>query len=153
MPRSPNHRRTFLTAGPVGIYDEQADAAADIAAALDRANSQGKLVLVVFGANWCPDCRALDGLAREGQLKQVLGDGYVVVHADVGRFNKNLDVAERYLLNVRQGIPCAAVLAANGAPALAAAIDGRMMEKLLQGGAPILASYFGEVAARFKPVR
>ena len=170
MPSTSHGRRMFLQAGlasvalsstamslalagPVGIYDEQADASADLAAALDSANRQGKLVLVVFGANWCPDCRALDGMAHNGELKQVLDDGYVVVHVDVGRFNKNLDLADKYVVNLKEGIPCAAVLAANGAPAVADLVYGRAMERLMKGGNSTLAAYFDEVSSRFKPVR
>lgn len=140
-------------ATPAAIYDESASAAADIAAALSAGAQRGKLVLIVFGANWCPDCRALDGMAKEGVLKKVLDEGYVVVHVDVGRFNKNLDVAAKYLLDVRKGIPCAVVLAANGTPALAATVDGRMMDGLMKGRAPALAVSFGDIATRFKPVR
>ena len=40
-------------------YDEAADASADVAAALKRAATEGKAVLLTFGANWCPDCRTL----------------------------------------------------------------------------------------------
>jgi len=170
MPSRSHTRRMFLQAGlaflalsstvksaalaaPVGIYDEQADAAADVAAALETANAQGKLVLVVFGANWCPDCRALDGLARDGKLKQVLDNHFIIVHVDVGRFNKNLDLADKYVVNLKEGIPCAAVLAANGAPAVADLVYGRAMERLMKGGNSTLAAYFDEVSSRFKPVR
>ncbi len=159
---SPHRRRKFLKSGlaalafstlagafaqaaPVGVYNEQADAAADIAAALEAAKAEGKLVLVVFGANWCPDCRALDGMAREGKLKQVLDDSYVVVHADVGRFNKNLDLAARFGLDVKRGIPAAVVASADKGTRDVA--DGRTMERLQKGGDEALAAEFRSLAA------
>ena len=41
-------------------YDEAADAKAQIAAALHEAAAAREPVLLIFGANWCKDCRALD---------------------------------------------------------------------------------------------
>jgi thiol-disulfide isomerase/thioredoxin len=41
-------------------YDESADASTAIKQALIDAGSTNKSVLLVFGANWCEDCRALD---------------------------------------------------------------------------------------------
>lgn len=136
----------FAYAGPVGIYDETADAAADIASALDSAKRQGKLALVMFGANWCPDCRALDGMAREGQLKQVLDEGYVVVHVDVGRYNKNLDLAERFGFDVKRGIPAIVTLSAvKGTLDVA---DGRVMERRLKGGEDALVAEYRALSVR-----
>jgi thiol-disulfide isomerase/thioredoxin len=43
-----------------GPYNEQADANADVRHAIAAAKSDHKHVLLVFGANWCGDCRALD---------------------------------------------------------------------------------------------
>jgi len=51
----------FAQAGsPPAIYDEAADAKAAIRASLAEAAPAKLPVLVVFGANWCEDCRALD---------------------------------------------------------------------------------------------
>lgn len=46
---------TPLQAKPPAIYDEQAYAARDIAAAVKTASVAHKLVHLIFGANWCPD--------------------------------------------------------------------------------------------------
>ena len=42
------------------VYDTEADAAADIAAAVERAKKEHKRVLVVYGGNWCGWCVKLD---------------------------------------------------------------------------------------------
>ena len=42
-------------------YNETADATADLRSALAAARADRNDVLVVFGANWGPDCRALCG--------------------------------------------------------------------------------------------
>lgn len=90
-------------------YDETADAKRDVAHALAAARSANKPALIVFGANWCPDCRNLDKdiYAKSGPLGE---DRYVIVKVDVGNFDKNLDLAKTYGNPIKKGIPAAAVL-------------------------------------------
>ncbi|MEG2154881.1 MAG: thioredoxin family protein [Burkholderiaceae bacterium] len=106
-------------------YDEAADAKADIARALERARTEGKKVMVVFGANWCPDCRVLDQQIKEGRLKALVDRQLVTVKVDVGRFKKNLDLAEAYGVSLKKGIPTLAVLDANGR-AVYATLEGEV---------------------------
>ncbi|MEQ1697215.1 MAG: thioredoxin family protein [Hyphomicrobiaceae bacterium] len=94
------------------VYDELADAHRDVMAAVRQAADEKKLVLVVFGANWCPDCRAFDEDMNAADLGSLLAEHYVVVKVDVGRFKKNLDVAARYGMRLRKGIPAAVVVSA-----------------------------------------
>ena len=96
------------------IYDEQADARAQVAAAIDRASVSGKNVLLDFGANWCADCHALDAQMRSPELASLIERNYLVVHVDVGRFNKNLAVAREYGVPLEKGIPALAVLDPHG---------------------------------------
>ena len=58
----------FAQATAKQVYKEQADARAELNLALASAQAQQKNVLVVFGANWCPDCLALDQKMGEGKL-------------------------------------------------------------------------------------
>lgn len=95
-------------------YDEQADARAEIDQARAQAAADGRQVLVVFGANWCGDCRALDTAMKQDKLKSLLDARYVVVKVDVGRFDRNVDIAERYGVPLKKGIPTIAVLGADG---------------------------------------
>ena len=41
-------------------YDEKADAHQQITTAIAEASKAHKNLILVFGANWCGDCRALD---------------------------------------------------------------------------------------------
>lgn len=95
-------------------YDEAADARAAIERARSMAVAAGKRVLLVFGANWCGDCRVLDSAMKQGRLKALLDDRFVVVKVDVGRFDRNVDIAQRYGVPLKKGIPTVAVLAADG---------------------------------------
>lgn len=73
-----------------------------------------KEVLVDFGANWCPDCRALDVMFRSAQVEPLLQKNYVVVSVDVGKFDHNLDVAAHYVNLQTSGIPALVVLKSDG---------------------------------------
>ena len=99
----------------LGEYDARRDAQADIEAALALAKQDGRNVLIDFGADWCLDCRVLTKLSRTGTVAGLLRDGYHVVSVDVGEFDRNLDVAEAYQVDLqRSGIPALVVLDPRG---------------------------------------
>ncbi len=95
------------------IYPDPSQAKADIAAALKAAPQAHKRVLILFGANWCPNCAALDKTMHEEAYRTLLDANYLLVHANVGEMNamgaKN-DLAEHYKLDLSKGIPAAVVL-------------------------------------------
>jgi protein disulfide-isomerase len=95
-------------------YDEKADAHQQIAAAIAEASKAQKNIVLVFGANWCGDCRALDAQMHKEELAALIASNYEVVKVDVGRFNKNKDIGEKYHVPLRHGIPALAVLDPGG---------------------------------------
>ena len=95
-------------------YDEAADAKADVKRTLSDAKASHMPVLIIFGANWCLDCRALDKALHEGRNAELVNREFKVVKVDVGRFDKNLDVAKAYGDPIKKGIPGAAVLSPEG---------------------------------------
>lgn len=90
-------------------YDEHADATQDIRQALKLAQADHKKVLLVFGANWCGDCRELDK-AMHGSSQALIQGRFDVVKIDVGNFDKNLEIAQRYGNPIKMGIPAVVVL-------------------------------------------
>lgn len=96
------------------VYDEKADAGKAISAAIAEASRAGKRVILVFGANWCFDCRTLDAQMHKGELASVIESNFVVVKVDVGRMDKNLEVSTKYGVPVKNGIPALAVLDGKG---------------------------------------
>jgi thioredoxin 1 len=95
------------------IYDEQADAKQDVALALKQAKTEGKYVLLDFGADWCPDCHALDSYFEDSQIKPFLDQNYVVVKINVGNWDTNLDISEKYGDPIARGIPAIVILDAD----------------------------------------
>lgn len=87
-------------------YNETADADRDVAAALARAKAHHKKLLIDLGGNWCPDCRVLAGIVELPEVKRFVERHYEVVTVDVGRFNKNGQIAAHYGINGRlKGVP------------------------------------------------
>ncbi|MCP2336583.1 thioredoxin family protein [Actinomadura rupiterrae] len=110
---SPSQLAKVLKDTPTG-YDPSRNAPSDISAALVKARTDKRPVLLDFGADWCPECRAMLRVYREDEVLPMLSR-YHVVAVNVGRFNRNLDVAHRYGLSVqRTGIPAFVVLAPSG---------------------------------------
>jgi len=91
-------------------YNEAADAKAELKKVLIDARSAQKPVLVIFGANWCEDCRALDRSLKSGKNAELIAGEFEVVKIDVGRFDRNLDVSKIYGDPIKTGIPAAVIL-------------------------------------------
>lgn len=95
-------------------YNPKANAKAEVQAALDAAHSDHKPVLIFFGANWCPDCRALAKSLATGKNATLMHQHFNIVKVDVGNFDRNIDIAERYGDPVKKGIPAAVILSPDG---------------------------------------
>jgi len=100
---------SMLAAAASPPYDETADAKAQILAALTEASRTRVPVLVVFGANWCPDCRALDHALKTGRNAELMGK-FKLVKIDVGHFDHNVDVSTAYGDATKKGIPSAVIV-------------------------------------------
>ena len=137
---------TSLVGAAPGPYDEAADARADIRAA-QAAAAQAKVpVLVVFGANWCGDCKVLDQAFKEGASAPLIARHFKVVKVDVGKFNRNVDIAEALGVPLKSGIPAVAVLSDQG-QAVYATRAGELADARKMGDQGIHA-FFVKVAAR-----
>ena len=96
------------------IYPENADAKAEIAEALASAAKTHRRVILVFGGNWCYDCHALDAAFRSAEIAPIVNKNFVVVHVNIGEYDKNLDLAEKYDVPLKRGVPASAVLGSDG---------------------------------------
>jgi thioredoxin 1 len=96
------------------LYPDNADAKKEISEALDAAAKEHKRVLLVFGANWCFDCFALDYRFHQANIQPIVEKNYRVVHVDIGQRDKNADIAKKYNVDIDKGIPALAVVDAKG---------------------------------------
>ncbi len=92
-------------------YDEKANADAQVAAARNRALKTHKRLLIDLGGNWCLDCRLLAGTIDLPEMKRFVDAHFVVVTVDIGRFDKNGQIAARYGIKGRlKGVPAVLVV-------------------------------------------
>jgi thiol:disulfide interchange protein len=77
-------------------YDESANADTAVDAALIKAHDEHKRAFIDLGGNWCGDCRVLAALMAQPDVKAFMDKHYVLVSVDVGRFNKNLQIPDRW---------------------------------------------------------
>jgi thioredoxin-like negative regulator of GroEL len=95
-------------------YYAARNASADVEAALARARINGKRVVIVLGANWCHDSRALAGWFEMARFKAMLIPRYELVYVDVGQRDRNIHVAQRFGLSKIKGTPTVLIVSANG---------------------------------------
>jgi thioredoxin 1 len=91
-------------------YDEAANANADVDRAITAAAAENKRVLLIFGANWCPDCLALDAAMKTDKTAELVAKEFIVVKVDVGNFDRNLGLAQQFGNPIKKGIPAAVLL-------------------------------------------
>jgi thiol:disulfide interchange protein len=97
-------------------YSATADARRDIADAKARAAAEGKMVMVTFGANWCPDCLTLHKDLEDPVTRKYANEKFELVNVDVGEFDKNADVASELGVAPVNGIPFAVFFSSDGRP-------------------------------------
>ncbi|WP_339910031.1 sigma-70 family RNA polymerase sigma factor [Symmachiella dynata] len=104
----------FDMTGREPIYDAQIDAKQQIQTALAAAQEQNKLVLVLFGANWCSWCYKLhDVLETDPEISPMVQRNFILVNVDVGDFDLNLDIPKRFGAEMHS-VPFLTVLDADG---------------------------------------
>jgi thioredoxin 1 len=96
------------------IYPAPDQAKSDVAAAFSAAAAAHKRVILDFGGNWCTDCHVLDLYFHDSVNKPLLEANYLLVHVNIGNMDENLDIAQRYRIPLRKGVPAIAVLGEHG---------------------------------------
>ena len=101
--------------GTQRIYNPTADARAQIANALKLAKEDGIRVLVIFGTNDHAASASFDEARRAREVSQFFATEYKLVNVDVGRLDKNLDLAKAYGVALSDAaLPMLAVLDGDG---------------------------------------
>ena len=78
------------------LFEASPDPVADVEQALERAGDGDRKALVVLGANWCHDSRALAARLHRSPLAEEIEQHYELVFVDVGFLDKGDDVLEQF---------------------------------------------------------
>jgi len=98
----------------IQLYPPPEEAQAEISSALAAAAKDHKRVLLVFGGNWCYDCHVLDATFRSKAFAPIVNANYHVLHINVGNYDANLDLADKYQIPLKKGVPSLAILDPDG---------------------------------------
>lgn len=99
-------------------YQVSDNASGEVDAALVRARQSGKRVLLVMGANWCSDSRALAGWLATDRFVELIKRKYELVFVDIGMpkagDRPNIAIARRFGIPELPGSPNVLVLTSDG---------------------------------------
>jgi hypothetical protein len=99
-------------------YHEGRNAQADVDTAISRAKAEGKMVLIVLGANWCHDSRSLASWFESPRFRAMLDARYALVYVDVGKpqtgEGRNLDIARRFGIRKMKSTPLVLIASPDG---------------------------------------
>lgn len=109
-----NDSRNMRPVDLIEPYDEEADADAAVAAARLSAVDEQKFLMVIFGANWCLDCRTLHLHLSGDEVQSYASERMAFVNVNVGKFNRNVELASQLGVNLERGIPVAIFFGPDG---------------------------------------
>ncbi|MFT4153967.1 thioredoxin family protein [Parafilimonas sp.] len=97
------------------LYNPEADAEKEIAAAVKQAKAEHKFVLIQGGGNWCSWCKRFSiTVAGDAALDSIVKANFIVYHLNYSEENKNQKLFARYGYPQRFGFPVFIILDENG---------------------------------------
>ena len=103
--KSEHHATDHHTHNEPRPYDKEADAEVEVNHTMVAAKEEGKLGMLLFGANWCHDSRALAAHFEKPRFQTLLNSHYKLAYVDVGQKNRNIDLARKFGVNDIVGTP------------------------------------------------
>ena len=61
---------------------------------IDNTINNKKQPVVIFGANWCPDCRILSAVLDLKTVNEYINDNFETLYIDLGRYDINMSLME-----------------------------------------------------------
>jgi thioredoxin-related protein len=111
---------SFLSLGvsaqeAVKIYNPDANAKKDVAAAVAKASAEGKQVFLQIGGNWCPWCVRFNNMVTEDKkMDSLIHANYEVVKVNYSKENKNAELLASLGYPQRFGFPVFVILDGTG---------------------------------------
>ena len=70
-----------------------------------NAITKDKQPIIIFGANWCPDCRIFSATMDIPKIKSYIDKNFEVLYVDVKRYEINMSLMEEFGIEPVEGIP------------------------------------------------
>ena len=97
------------------LYNPSDDAKVEIARAVNKAEIEGKHVLLQIGGNWCGWCILFDEKVNSNDtLRITIGKNFIVYHVNYSQENRNEDVLASLGFPQRFGFPVFVILDSKG---------------------------------------
>lgn len=97
------------------LYNPNANASQEVAAAIIKAKAQGKFVLIQAGGNWCSWCIEFARFTKEDiKIDSVIKASFIVYHLNYNKENENKAMFAKLGYPQRFGFPVFIVLNAKG---------------------------------------
>tara|TARA_B100002019_G_scaffold279157_1_gene280730 strand:- start:361 stop:936 length:576 start_codon:yes stop_codon:yes gene_type:complete len=77
---------------------------------IDKTINNDKQPVVIFGANWCPDCRILSAVLDLETVNNYVIDNFEILYIDLGRYDINMSLMQFFDIMPQQGIPRVVIL-------------------------------------------
>ena len=72
---------------------------------IQKTIKSNKQPIVIFGANWCPDARLLEGVIQLPTVKNFLEKNASILNIDVENYEMNTALFSFFDKNIQEGIP------------------------------------------------
>ena len=73
-------------------------------------NTSTNQPVVIFGANWCPDCRILSAVLELPTVEKYMSENFETLYIDLGRYDINMSLMKYFEIMPQQGIPRVIIL-------------------------------------------
>jgi thiol-disulfide isomerase/thioredoxin len=91
-------------------YDEKIIDSSELDKFINQSINNDKQPVVIFGGNWCPDCRILAGTLAMPTIKKFLQQYYQIIHIDIGRYDRNMELMNHLNIEPKKGVPRVVIL-------------------------------------------
>ena len=86
-------------------YNKKEYTEKDIQKFINKTINNSKQPIIIFGGNWCADCRILDGTFELPTVKEFMQAKYRILHIDVGRYERNMHLFSFFGIPKEEGVP------------------------------------------------
>ena len=86
-------------------YDRVIYTINDLNKFIEETINSKKQPIIIFGANWCPDCRIFSGTINIPKIKSYIDNHFEIIYVDVQRYEINMTLMEEYGIPSQEGIP------------------------------------------------